>query len=179
MFQIWDIYEAGQQLVVQEVWYDPLDEFTTLGSSSLPEVAHIMCKFVDIVNSYIEHELFHCRDISQVTHSYEITQTKFLSWGPLHEPFSIIIKCLGPDDLSKDGHVAFHVFKKLYLEPLLYSYSSIMHSTTVSKGFDKESMAWRSFKGRMQFLKEVDGTLGGDSFVFLPSFHNAYLYMYN
>jgi hypothetical protein len=54
-----------------------------------------------------------------------------------------------------------------------------MHSTTVSKNFDKESTAWRLFEGRMHFLKELDGTLGGDSFFFLSSFHQAFLSMYN
>jgi hypothetical protein len=77
--RIWDFWKAGQQLVVQEVRYDPLNEFTTLGSFSSSEAAPIMREFVNIVNGYIEHEFLHCRDTSRVPHSYEITQTKFLS----------------------------------------------------------------------------------------------------
>jgi hypothetical protein len=165
---IWDFWKAGQQLVVQEVQYDLLDKFTILGSFSAPEAAPIMREYVDIVNSYIEHEFIHCRNVSHVPHYYEITRTKFLSWEPLSEPLSITIKCVHPDDLSSNEHVTSHVFKKLYLEPLLHSYSSLMLGTTVSKNFDKESTAWRLFEGRMHFLKELDSTLRGDLF-FFPS----------
>ncbi len=121
--RIWDFWKAGQQLVVQEVQYDPLDEFTTLGSFSAPEAAPIMREYVDIVNSYIEHEFIHCRNVSHIPHYYEITRTKFLSWEPLREPLSITIKCARPNDLSSNEQVASHVFKKLYFEPLLHSYS--------------------------------------------------------
>ncbi len=92
---------------------------------------------------------------------------------------SITFKCAHPDNPSEDEHVASHVFKKLYLEPLLYFYSSLIHGTTVTKNLDKESTARRLFEGRMHFLKELDGTLGGDSFFSLPSFHQAFLFMYN
>jgi hypothetical protein len=54
-----------------------------------------------------------------------------------------------------------------------------MHGTTVSKNFDKESTAWRLFEGRMHFLKELDGTLGGDPFFSLPGIHQPFLFMYN
>jgi hypothetical protein len=168
-----DFWKAGQQLVVQEVRDDPLNEFTTLGSFPFSVAAPIMRKFVDIVKGYIEHEFLHCHNTSHVPHSYEITQTKFLPWETLHEPLSITIKCGHPDDLSKDKHVASYVFKMLYLKHLLYSYSSLMHSTTVNRNFDKESAAWRLFEGCMHFLKKLDGTLGGDSFFFSwfsPSF---------
>jgi hypothetical protein len=138
-----------------------------------------MRKFVDIVNDSTQHEfLYHC-DTSHVPHFYEITQTKFLSWEPLHQPLSTTIKCARPDDLSEDEYVASYVFKKLYLKLLIYSFSSLMHGTTVSKNFDKESTASRLFEGCMHFLKKLNGTLGGDLFLGLLGFHQAFLYMNN
>ncbi len=71
--RIRDFWKAGQQLVVQEVLYNPPDEFTTLGSFSMSKAAPIMREFVDIVNGYIEHEFLYCRNTSHVPRSYEIT----------------------------------------------------------------------------------------------------------
>ncbi len=43
--------------------------------------------------------------------------------------------------------------------------------------FNKESVAWKCVEGRMRFLKELEVAFGGNSFLFLPEFHKAFLSM--
>jgi hypothetical protein len=112
-----------------------------------------MCEFIEIINEYLTLEFIHRHNKDHVSHNCEVTQTQFMSWEPLHEPLTITIKCARPHDLSEDEQVASHVFKKLYLEPLLLSYSSSMLGGPISKNFDKESTMWRFFEGRVHFHK--------------------------
>ncbi len=177
--RICDFWKAGQQLAIQNNQQDPVDEFTTLNSSPLPEDNPVLLEFCNLVNGCISQEFIHSNNPSHVLHSYSITRTQFFMWEPLREPLSITINCAHPDKLFQYKYIASHVFKKLYLEPLFHSHRSLLFGTSVTTSFNKESTAWRLIEGQMHFQKELEITLGRDLFFFLPGFHHAFLYKYN
>jgi hypothetical protein len=77
----------------------------------------------------------------------------------------------------RDKDITSYVVRKLYLVPLLHSHATEILEVFADTSFSKKSVPWICFEGRMRFLKELEVGLGGNSFLFLPGFHNAFLSM--
>jgi hypothetical protein len=75
----------------------------------------------------------------------------------------------------RDKDITSHVFCELYLLPLLHSYAAAMLDVFADATFNKESVPWKCFEGRMHFLKELEVALGCNSFLFLPGFQKVSL----
>jgi hypothetical protein len=93
------------------------------------------------------------------------------------QPLTIYLPIPQNNKFRQEKDVISHVLCELYLIPLLHSYATAMLNVSADATFNMESVLWKCFEGCMRFVKELEIAFGGNSFLFPPGFHKAFLSM--